>query len=572
MNNLIINKLYIFSIREKKAKVIEFDKETNVITSSRINGTKRGKSLILKSLYYVLGADSFFDSAWNVKSKTYIAEITIRGGRYFFYRQDDFFKIFDSNKKLLVSVQERSKLAEYLSELYNFRIKLPGRNGGELKLAKPVYSYLFNFIDQDKMNGPSFVSFDKLGEFENFKVNLIYSQLGVFNEEYYGLIQESEVKNEEKNSCKKRCELASAMFEKIEIDLDGETYPNSADALEIEISQSQDEYNKYSNELRGIKQNLIKLRNNQTTVQTELNILKKFLKNGEKDIQHIEKDICPECYSEITLPLKTKIQKYNSVDDLYLLFSQLNSELVKILGDIDKKQENYHDILQSLKRYEERLKVNSRKNQEILKHKGLIIIRDDLLKEKMELDICLNKLDEEIKMLKKKLKKYEQSKKEVNELYYSLMKETKEYFDLEEIDEKILRNIGSTFTAGGSSKTLATVMWHFNLLKLRSKFNPTAIKFPIVLDSPNNVETDLERKTKMFNFIFTEKEKEVQLIVSALGFHEEDNSNLQIKKIIVLANESYNLLNEADFEANQELLNELILCDFEVGGENELGR
>jgi Membrane-bound metallopeptidase len=559
MNNLVINKLYIFSTSEKKAKTIEFSAGTNVITSSRIDGTKKGKSLILKSLYYVLGAESFFDSDWDVKSKIYIAEITICGKKYYIYRQNDLFKIFNSNRELLRSLESRSKLAECLADIYGFQIKLPGRADGELRLAKPVYSYLFNFIDQDKMSGPYFKSFDNLGEFADFKANLIYSQLGIFDEEYYEVTRRFEVKEKERTSSAKHYELMSAMLEKIEIDLDGNTYPTSESTLEIEISESQKEYNDYNNSLRDLKKKLISLRNNKDSLQMELEILKKFLKKGKKDVDILEKNICPECESEIKVSLEMRIKRYNSVDDLYLLFNQLESTLLKITEDIEKEQGKYRSILNSLKNYEERLKINSAKAQEILKHKGLIIIREDMLEERRALEINLQQIDEELKKLRKQLSEYNQLKQDVNESYYALMKKTRDYFELKEIDDKKLENIKSVFSAGGSSITLATIMWHFTLLKLKDKFNPNAIKFPIILDSPNNVETDLERKTKMFNYIFNEKGDDVQLIISALGFHEEENPHLEINNMIVLENESYQLLDSLEFEENQEMLNEFIL-------------
>ena len=38
------------------------------------------------------------------------------------------------------------------------------------------------------------------------------------------------------------------------------------------------------------------------------------------------------------------------------------------------------------------------------------------------------------------------------------------------------------------------IVWYVNLLKLKHEFNPDAIDFPVVLDSPNNAETDQEKK------------------------------------------------------------------------------
>lgn len=59
MHKLTINELLIFSVKEKCAKHVRFSDKINVITSSKQNGTKKGKSAIMKSIYHTLGADCF---------------------------------------------------------------------------------------------------------------------------------------------------------------------------------------------------------------------------------------------------------------------------------------------------------------------------------------------------------------------------------------------------------------------------------------------------------------------------------------------------------------------------------
>lgn len=54
MHKLTIKELYIFSIKEKRAKYVDFSERINVITSSKVNGTKKGKSAIMKSIYHDL--------------------------------------------------------------------------------------------------------------------------------------------------------------------------------------------------------------------------------------------------------------------------------------------------------------------------------------------------------------------------------------------------------------------------------------------------------------------------------------------------------------------------------------
>ena len=48
--NVIFDKIYIFDVVKKEAYSTEFKKGVNIITSSDIDGTDRGKSVLLRSL------------------------------------------------------------------------------------------------------------------------------------------------------------------------------------------------------------------------------------------------------------------------------------------------------------------------------------------------------------------------------------------------------------------------------------------------------------------------------------------------------------------------------------------
>lgn len=53
---MLFKELFIFSPSEKIAKKIDFSDGVNIITSSQEDGTDRGKSVIMRSLYHTMGA------------------------------------------------------------------------------------------------------------------------------------------------------------------------------------------------------------------------------------------------------------------------------------------------------------------------------------------------------------------------------------------------------------------------------------------------------------------------------------------------------------------------------------
>ena len=127
MSKLIFKTLYIFSSTEEKAKVINFVEGTNIITSSSVDGTKRGKSLITKCLYHTMGANCFFEPIWGDKDKTYILRFSIDETEYFMYRCNNLFKLFDVNKNIIFKTINRTELGENLKPIFNFAVQLPSR-------------------------------------------------------------------------------------------------------------------------------------------------------------------------------------------------------------------------------------------------------------------------------------------------------------------------------------------------------------------------------------------------------------------------------------------------------------
>lgn len=60
MKRLVIKKLIIISPKSQEAKVVEFDSKLTVITGDNPDGTtinRTGKSLVMKCLYYSMGAN-----------------------------------------------------------------------------------------------------------------------------------------------------------------------------------------------------------------------------------------------------------------------------------------------------------------------------------------------------------------------------------------------------------------------------------------------------------------------------------------------------------------------------------
>lgn len=557
MRKMIFKKLYIFSSSEKKAKVIEFAEGKNIITSSPVDGTDRGKSVIMKSLYHALGADCYFDDKWQDDGKAYIVNFTIANEEYYIFRCNRLFKVFDSNRRLLFKTIDRHELAAYLGTIFKFAVKLPNRSEDKLEITPPAYNYLLYFLDQDKLDGTNFASFKQLAQYPNYKENALFYHFGAFDDNYYEIMHKLESLSDEISRLKKDKELSKSMLEKVFVSIKDVSYSKSIDLLRHDIERSKEQYSSIAKMLSETRTKLIEIRNEKDELQRSLHSLEHLGKLNENHISSLLKHRCPLCESEVADTLHLRVMKYNTNDDIILLSSDLQISISQTDKKIAKLEEEYKDGLSKLSAYEKSLGNKTAEVNDVLKHQGLIEVRDSITSDLVTTRKAIEGKEVSEKELKKQIRVYNDRKKEINQRYYELMLADKIKFGLEEIDAKGFEKITNSFSAGGSNKPISTVIWYTNLIKLKNQFNPDAINFPVVFDSPNNAETDLTKRVRVYEYLAQNIDDKNQLILSGIGYKSDDFDGVQFDKVIYLENAKYELLCEEDYSNNSQLLIEL---------------
>ena len=525
-----------------------------MITSSSTDGTDRGKSVIMKSLYHTMGADCFFEDKWDNSSKTYILSFAIDDTKYYIFRHNKLFKVFDANKNLLFMAVSRHELAEQLYELFHFAVKLPKRNNNKgdeplesLEVTPPAYNYLLYFVDQDKQNGSQFASFQRLSEYPDFKENVLYYHFGAFDDNYYSLIQQQEKIVTEGNRLLKEQDMMNMMLDRVYASISDVSYSKDIEHLRADVSRTKDEYNMIAHTLNNLRKKLVSFRNDKADLEYHLRALSLLDKENEKQITSIKEHICPLCKSNLDDTMDLRIKRYNTGDDIILL----SSDMQYSIGEIDQKitdlEADYSNWLIKLEEYEVSMRIKSAEINDVLRHKGYIDIKEKISDDLHAVRESITTNEADAKEVKKGLRKYSDAKKKINERYYTLMLSDKNRFGLEGIDSKSFENIKRTVSAGGSNNPISTIIWYVNLIQLKHEFNPDTINFPVVFDD--------EKRNQIYKYI-CERISSNQLIVSGIGFTEEA-SGVHFDNVITLANEKYELLCEEDYIENVDLVREL---------------
>lgn len=335
-------------------------------------------------------------------------------------------------------------------------------------------------------------------------------------------------------------------------------YSADLEALKKDIDLYQREYSEVLTKLNACKAKLIDLRNHLIDYESLLAEMQQFSQTNEKEIKKLNQHLCPECGSVLSETIHLRSKRYNLAEDIVAIKNDIQASIVNVSLDIETEERKYQQLLMELKQYEAKLKMNTGQVNDIIRYKGLCEIRDGIVVEKSDLGDTIGLEEEKISVLDKELRSYNAKKKKIEEEYYQLLSSARTRFGLFEIDPEKFRKLNNNFNASGSNKNIATIIWYLTIIKLRNQFNSSAISFPIVFDSPNNVETDNTKKHSLLQFIL-ENAGDNQLVLSSIGFSAEEFPSIKNINVITLENSKYALLDSETYFSNESLLNEF--CD-----------
>lgn len=375
----------------------------------------------------------------------------------------------------------------------------------------------------------------------------MFYHLGLIDDKYFDLEKEKSILNKEKVLTQGNLDVNNNVLEKINSKLSMMDYSTEIDTLNNELELISKEYNDYTQALSNIKAKIIELKNEKLDITQSIKSLKKLNYKNNKDIKIINNNRCPYCHSNIDRENGLLVEKYNANEDIVFLLNDLSNSLEIVNKKISDKMHEYKNVLDNLDLIKNRINIKEGTVRDIVKKEGLLQVREEINKDKL---VNLNELDtitKNLKLNRKELTKYNNRSKQLDNDYLKLIDDYKVKYSLKELDNMNISSVCSSVELHGSSKCLITVIWFSILLQLKDKYNPNAIKFPRVFDSPNNIEADDQTLEAVMDFLLLNKNMNNQLIVSTLGFEKIKHRYSEDINIIELDNEKYKLLNEKDY-------------------------
>lgn len=563
MKKVVLKSLRVISPSLKKAKIIEFDDKLTIITSEKSDGktvNHTGKSLIIKSIYYALGAKlSKYTKNWKELNIVTIIEFLYNDEFYYIFRNGNLFIIENKFTGEINKYDNVSELKEFYADKFNVRLKLllnkPKDNEIEYNIPYPSALFLPFYIDQDVGWDGKWKSFSELSMYKDYKKEIFSFHTGLRTNEYYdNLLNKIQEQTEIATNNKKIEKYKIIMKENIN------RYKDVAD-INIDINEFSRDLNVLLNRINSIqeekeiyKDKLLKKNNEKIDLTISLNNIKEVVEELNKDMDFVNKNVNEDIISCPTCGTKLK----NTLSIRYLMnldIEECEEKIEKYITLINNKKREIYELEQEMKNlneeYEEISTILNRQRKKIKLKDALISfgIKDYMAK----LDLDMNKLIEEndnrnetIKDINKQLRRIEKKSSEIKESFNSNINMYISKLGITDIELSKTKKIGELINSGGSDLARATLGYVFSYFNLISN-NKQAVIFPIVIDTPLQQEQSTESMDEVFNLLLDNAPKEAQVIVATTNTYGRE---IQGKKYEFLKKQS--VLNEEDYNKCEE--------------------
>jgi len=550
MSAFQFKRLVILSRTERAATQIDFHPVTTVITG----GNHLGKSSIIKTLLWTLGAESKFSDAWKKVKPTSLLYFSLDGKGGAILRDGSSFCIFDEDDKP-VEIFKRitTELGPYLAERFRFGLKLSD-NQGNVATPPPSFYFLPFYFDQDISWIKPWESFQGLQQMKNWKKDVADYHVGIKPNKYYDLGGKQAELIQKRNITAKELETFHKIREDILGNIEEISVTIDLNDFQEEITEIIVECEKIQKTADAIRTNLVEFHNDRISIETQIQMVSSSLNELGKDYDFLKNSAdhidCPLCHATYSSDFSETFEVALDSDRCEELLIRLREDLTSIKRKIGSESANH------AKHEEEIAKIKA-----LLERRKKEVSLDDLIERESKKRVTLTlkarnemlikklvELETELKSIEVKLKQLvsKERKAEILKYYRQTLRSHHITLGLPIPEEDKVKTVYSMPSEGGSYQPRALLAYGFAILKtINQKFAgvDAPVFAPIIIDSPIQQEQDEEHHVQILEFIKSNRPEGGQMIIGVV-----DAKGVELgDKTITLSNEQRSVLSSDDY-------------------------
>ncbi|WP_455678285.1 hypothetical protein [Sharpea azabuensis] len=544
--NLLISAITIVDLTNKKAKRICFQPGKNLLTSKQ---NHLGKSVIMKSIFYTLGAEVFFPAPIKrVNLFTYI-DFSLDTHQYRVARLKNTFALF-CDGAFVEFFASCAAFEEHLSKLFKLEINLVGKDDeGTIVKCPPAYYYMPYYVDQENGWSANSYSFDRMGQFDlPQRKNSYFFHLGVLDSSYVNVAKLHKANDKQISFLTKEIEKYRTVVETLQAGLDETQMSFDTETLEKAIASRQAEIRRILSDIASIRSTLIEAEDTKVHLEYEKEVLSRYIKKKQPVLNSMGGAVleCPRCGMMFQRDVTQQLEKIYLIESLHDDYTSISEKLVALERRICKYRQKFEAKQRVLSDYESSLELNKGAYNAYLKSKAtgqlLREYRDQIAADIAEI--------EELRAVNsgyaKLLDAYTKERTTVNTTYLSKLGNLCTHLDVPA--DQIIENSepGTSLVASGAYGPRCKIAQILAFVETQRLNAPELITFPIVIDSPNVLEQDDEHLDSVIRTLLTWDKTDNQIIVASIQ-GKETAEELGNVNIISLTNPKNHLLNSGEY-------------------------
>lgn len=559
MKEMYFDNILIADIIEKTAHFHKFEKGFNVVTSQ---DNHVGKSSLLKSLYFAMGAEVDFDNVWNKNTKLYVVEFYIDEIKFSMARWQKAFAFFRETELILTTKSVSRDLARKFEKIFSFAVYMANKKTNKIELAPPAFTFMPYYIDQDKGWSGLYESFSNIDQYKKSdRIKSLYYHLGIYTRSTVELMVKRDTLKDKIEQLKEEEEKSRITIESLYGEIQNLLPADSIEELEKNLIIPKERISLLVSRIGETRNKIQSLETALYQHEHQLEVIQEYrkIKNGVSVREDRDKiHICPKCGYSFDEELYSIVRSNYNLQNEDYMYKQIEQIISSIASELEKYKENYVNLMDELKQQEQAYNEKQDSYEVYLRQRGL---QDSVRHFTEQLGENIYEQEEhgkEIKEIDKELRKLP-NKKEVEENYIENVRLNIIKLDAwnaaYEENIKLLKPI----KAQGTLENKIILAQMIGLFQTMQYFRTNTILFPLVVDSPRAKEASHTSSKDILKLIF-EMDNLPQVILATMDYSDFENEMKRRAKVTVLF-EKRKLLNgdtyreyKSEIEELQELL------------------
>ena len=549
--NLIVTSLSMVDLSNQEAKKITLAPTKNFITSAH---NHLGKSVIMKSIYYTLGADVYFPATIKKLNLLTYIDFELVGKSYRVARLGRHFCVFCEG----VFASKYSTVGEFetfLSELFSLEINLVGKGSEEsIITCPPTFYYLPYYIDQENGWAAASYSFKDAAMVDaKQRKDSYYFHLGSLDKTYVTISKQEKINTGKVKALIEENEKLCTVVDTLKMGINDVQMSFDTDSIERVIAERKQEIDQLLRQIQQDRDDLLKLEDEAVHTAHDKSILARYIRRKDKLHVSVEDHTveCPRCGNLFDHSVSEQLEKTYLLTTLLDDYARIIEVELSLRKRIKKTKDRFEKNQHLLKKYEQTLSAEEDVYEAYLKSKATGRLLAEYSERIGSNTVEISRLEENSKEIRKQVRAFNERKTRANNQYQTHFHSMLMQFDIPQDQIEEGSDLGASITASGAYGPRAKISQILAFILAKEQESPETISFPVVIDSPNTLEQDSEHFENVMRTLLTWSNTDNQIIIASIQGAEIATS-IEGVNIITLTNEANHMFNSEEYKQYEE--------------------